>query len=344
MLRPTNETIIIKRAPRRSGHGEGGGGAWKVAFADFTLAMMSLFLVLWLLSVTNQHERQVMATSLRNYSVFDKSKNPFDLANSPFPIDLEGQPAVIDNIASQLLTSGQLKSGISMYSQVPKGQTEPGKGQGPKLDSMIDGDFETPQSMALVAAVIRSMAKKLNAEHNLDVKVVPQGLRISIQDDNNRQMFARGSVKMSPFFEDLLLALAPVFKHVKNSMVISGHTDAVPYQSKDYGNWELSGGRALMARRVLETGGMPKNRVLQVTAMSDRTPVDKKHPDASENRRIELLLLTKQAKQSLLSIFDRSEPDNAVQQAAKAAKANEPVTRESVAVAPQPVVIKKSPH
>ena len=28
----------------------GGGGAWKVAYADFVTAMMALFLVLWFLS------------------------------------------------------------------------------------------------------------------------------------------------------------------------------------------------------------------------------------------------------------------------------------------------------
>ncbi|ROQ25892.1 flagellar motor protein MotB [Gallaecimonas pentaromativorans] len=326
MQRTPHETVIIKRK-RRSGHEEQSGGAWKVAFADFTLALMSLFLVLWLLSVTNQKERNVLASNLRDYSVFDQSKNPFDLSNSPFPIDLEGQPAIVERVAAQLLTSGDRKSGISMYSQVPKGDVEPGKGQGPKLDSIIDGDFQSPESLAVLAAVIKEMAKQLTASNNLDVEVVPQGLRISIQDDKNRQMFARGSVNMSPFFEDLLMALAPVFQHVKNGMVISGHTDSIPYQSNQYSNWELSGDRALMARRVLEVGGMPKQRVLQVAAMSDRTPVDKSHPDASDNRRIEILLLTKKAQASLLSIFDRQQPGNALTQADKAAKANEPVTR-----------------
>ncbi|EKE73993.1 flagellar motor protein MotB [Gallaecimonas xiamenensis] len=326
-MRSSQDPIIIKRKARRGGHEPSGGGAWKVAFADFTLAMMALFLVLWLLAVTEEHERKIMATSLRNYSIMDESSNPFDLSNSPFPIDLEGNPAIVENIAAQLLTSGDLKSGISMYSQVPEGEKEPGKGTGPELDSILEGEFDTPESMALLAAVIKAMARQLTATDNLDVEVVPQGLRITIQDDNDKQMFARGSVDMNPFFEDLLLALAPVFEKVKNSMVLSGHTDAIPYQGSRYSNWELSGDRALLARRVLEVGGMPKSRVLQVTAMSDRTPVDREHPDASANRRIELLLLTRQAKADLLRIFDRAQPDNAVAEAGKAAEANQPVTR-----------------
>jgi len=43
----TRPIIILKK---KSGHGGHHGGAWKVAYADFVTAMMSLFIVLWLLS------------------------------------------------------------------------------------------------------------------------------------------------------------------------------------------------------------------------------------------------------------------------------------------------------
>jgi len=39
--------IVIKKV---SGHGGHHGGAWKVAYADFVTAMMSLFIVLWLMN------------------------------------------------------------------------------------------------------------------------------------------------------------------------------------------------------------------------------------------------------------------------------------------------------
>ena len=38
--------IVIKK---KGGHGGHHGGAWKVAYADFVTAMMSLFIVLWLM-------------------------------------------------------------------------------------------------------------------------------------------------------------------------------------------------------------------------------------------------------------------------------------------------------
>ncbi|MFP5230642.1 MAG: flagellar motor protein MotB [Acidobacteriota bacterium] len=49
--------IVIKK---KSGHGGHHGGAWKVAYADFVTAMMSLFIVLWLMN-TSQKVRQAVA-------------------------------------------------------------------------------------------------------------------------------------------------------------------------------------------------------------------------------------------------------------------------------------------
>jgi chemotaxis protein MotB len=44
-------------APRRSGHAT--GGAWKVAYADFATALMSLFIVLWLMNSSTQVKKSV---------------------------------------------------------------------------------------------------------------------------------------------------------------------------------------------------------------------------------------------------------------------------------------------
>jgi chemotaxis protein MotB len=49
--------IIVKR--RAKGHGGHHGGAWKVAYADFVTAMMSLFIVLWLVSSSEQIKKAV---------------------------------------------------------------------------------------------------------------------------------------------------------------------------------------------------------------------------------------------------------------------------------------------
>jgi chemotaxis protein MotB len=45
----TRPIIVLKKKARHAGHH---GGAWKVAYADFVTAMMSLFIVLWLLNTS----------------------------------------------------------------------------------------------------------------------------------------------------------------------------------------------------------------------------------------------------------------------------------------------------
>ena len=52
----TKPIIVIKK---KGGHGGHHGGAWKVAYADFVTAMMSLFIVLWLMNSSKQIQQAV---------------------------------------------------------------------------------------------------------------------------------------------------------------------------------------------------------------------------------------------------------------------------------------------
>jgi chemotaxis protein MotB len=57
MSAKSQPVIVIKK---KGGHGGHHGGAWKVAYADFVTAMMSLFIVLWLMS-QSQNVRKAVA-------------------------------------------------------------------------------------------------------------------------------------------------------------------------------------------------------------------------------------------------------------------------------------------
>jgi chemotaxis protein MotB len=56
MASKTPPIIVIKR---KSNHGGHHGGAWKVAYADFVTAMMSLFIVLWLMNSNEKIKKAV---------------------------------------------------------------------------------------------------------------------------------------------------------------------------------------------------------------------------------------------------------------------------------------------
>ena len=57
MSAPATPPIIIIK--KKGGHGGHHGGAWKVAYADFVTAMMALFIVLWLLSSSEDVKKAV---------------------------------------------------------------------------------------------------------------------------------------------------------------------------------------------------------------------------------------------------------------------------------------------
>ncbi|WP_109488047.1 flagellar motor protein MotB [Occallatibacter savannae] len=56
MASKTAPIIVIKKKSKHAGHH---GGAWKVAYADFVTAMMSLFIVLWLMNSSEKIKKAV---------------------------------------------------------------------------------------------------------------------------------------------------------------------------------------------------------------------------------------------------------------------------------------------
>ncbi|GAA3702674.1 putative lateral flagellar export/assembly protein LafU [Oceanisphaera sediminis] len=283
-------TVIVKRKSRHKGEGHH-GGAWKVAFADFALAMMALFMVLWILAVSSEQERETISSQLRDYSVFEGSSSPYLLGGTPFPADLQGQPvAQIPGQATQL-------QDVSLASQPLL-----------SLDDLRPGRVESEQDKRRLAILIGQLAERQGMEDNLQLDVVPEGLRIQIHDHGDKPMFDRGSARLAGDFEQLLKTLAPVFEKVENRLLISGHTDSVRYVSQHYSNWDLSGARAQNVRQLLQLAGVPAGRVLQVVAMADQAPFNLEDPTSGDNRRVELMLLSEQAEQLLLQLYEAGLP------------------------------------
>jgi chemotaxis protein MotB len=320
-------TVMVRRRASAGKAGKKSSGAWKVAFADFTLAMMAFFMVLWILEVSTVKERTEVASYMRTQSILGGNSHPFDAMNSPYPVDLGGSPSPVEMAVSNHEPQQSFVAGMSAHLQIPEGKREPSAGVGDKLNSLISGQYDSPPDLSLLAQAISQFAELNQAEANLVVEQIPAGLRVIIRDSENRQMFVRGQVAMTPYFEDLLLKLAPVFSKIHNKLLISGHTDGTAFNSSQYSNWELSGDRALQARQVLAAGGMPPARVAQVSAFAETMLLNPVQPGASDNRRIEILILTGKAEQQLREMFAPENKNNALEQAAEAARQNAPVLR-----------------
>lgn len=284
--------VIIKRRNKK-GHDDEHGGAWKVAFADFTLAMMALFMVLWI--VHPQTEPQPVAVGDQDANpLVDGGAGVFDGA-SRTPVELDGMPQPVKTPEKP---APQLAAEVGKQAEHKDGSTAQ-DGEARQYDSRDD--------LRELAELIRTVSGQVDALANIEVTVVPQGLRILIKDDQQRFMFERGQATLDPHFQTLLGALSGVLAKVQNKLILSGHTDAVQYRRPDgYNNWNLSGDRALRARNVMVDSGLPAEHVLQVAAQADVMPLRPEDPQNGANRRIEILLLTRHAEGLYREIFGES--------------------------------------
>ena len=273
---------IVKRGGGKH-HEDEHGGAWKVAFADFCMALMALFLVLWLIAARE-------SSALKNIVRDNTAAGMLEGSG--------GKPEIAGNPSGSLIERFQL----------PKANGgAQGPGSGGKATSAAERTkYESPSELAALAHALQQMSADAGLASNLATVVTPEGLRVMLHDTDRQGMFVRGSPIPVDRFSKLLRAMAPLFEKMENQMLVVGHTDALQYTSKDpnsYSNWSLSAHRALAARSQLLTGGMRKESVLQVVGMADRAPVDATQPDAAVNRRIELLILTSKQAASVIAMF-----------------------------------------
>lgn len=288
-------TTIIKRRHKR--HEEHSGGAWKVAFADFTLALMALFMVLWVMSVTPEKDRRRVASVV---------------GGSPF---FAGGLGIFEQHAARPLITPP-DTDRTQRSTLHRPSTRTG------------GNIDSLSSRRALALRILSEARRLGMKENVGVSINDQGLRISVHDSDGNGMFNRRNDVLNPEFIKLFDALTPVLDSVVNKMMIIGHTDATPFAGPSVfsNNWSLASRRALRVRQLLIDNGIDKSRLFQVSGMGDSTPALPDNPNAGKNRRVELLLMTREAEDAWRRQFrgediDPEQVQNAVSALSAAEKA-----------------------
>ncbi|RDS85116.1 motility protein MotB [Dyella monticola] len=281
--------LIVVRRSRRKAHGHH-GGAWKVAYADFVTAMMAFFLVMWLLGMGSRQQRAAIAEYFKNPSMTPGTA-------TVAPPGKVGPGGASDSM---------IKLGGAM--NMPHG---PGKDQrsasrvnaqqAEKLAREQEKQRLDNLMQQLHAAIDKSQALEPFKDQLL-LDITPEGLRIQIVDKQNRPMFDTGSATLKSYTVAILHELAGFINQAPNEVSISGHTDDAPYSgASGYSNWELSADRANAARRALLDGGMQVGKVARVVGLAASVPFDKANPSDPINRRISIIMMTKQAQDAALS-------------------------------------------
>ena len=344
----TERPLIIVKRKGRHGHAHH-GGAWKVAYADFVTAMMAFFLVMWRVTAVSKDQRAAIFDYFKNPSMEPgKSAKPAPGQMGPggastSPINLHGGLDAIRTRASPVVDFGATAAPAPMRrDQTADGAASAGAqaGQDGKQTSEKQQALEHKQLESLMAE-LREAVNKSQAlqpfKDQLLLDITPEGVRIQIVDAQNRPMFDVGSARLRDYTTAILHELAPYLDSVPNRISLTGHTDIRPYPSTNgYTNWELSADRANAARRALTAGGLPDEKVSRVVGLSSSVLFDKADPQNPINRRISIVVMTKQAEEAALKTDVAAEapaepadhaPAPAVQPAATAENAAVPTPR-----------------
>ena len=287
MADDTQRPIIIKRIKKVAGGHH--GGAWKIAYADFVTAMMAFFLLMWLLGSTTKGELQGIS----------------DYFRTPLKVALSGGSGSGDATNPLASGGGDMTRRDSM--QMQRGALPEKKPTIKAKDAQAELDrLEGQRLKALKArleAVIEANPVMRQYRDQLLIDITSEGLRVQIIDQLNRPMFDLGSARLKPYARDILVGLAAPLNEVNNALSLTGHTDAKPYSSgeRSYSNWELSADRANASRRVLVEGGIAEGKIKRVVGMSSAVLFEPNDPLSPVNRRIALIVMTRESEEKVKS-------------------------------------------
>jgi chemotaxis protein MotB len=174
-----------------------------------------------------------------------------------------------------------------------------------KADALALEKAQAELDKKRMEALMQDLKEAINKSQALEpfkdqllLDITPEGLRIQIVDAQNRPMFDIGSSKLKGYTARILHELTPYLNSVPNRVSLTGHTDTTPYAGiSGYTNWDLSTDRANAARRALEESGLATDKVSRVVGLSSSVLFDRANPRNPINRRISIVVLTKEAEQ-----------------------------------------------
>ena len=266
-------TIVVRKSINKK-HGSH-GGSWKIAYADFMTAMMAFFLVMWLLSSSSPEQRQQIAEYFKVPLKTTLAHGPnASLSDSVIPgggDDALKQDGEVFKKTLQKLDAKKSEANLKRARE--------------KLESLIEID-----------------PRLNNFTSNLRLSLTEDGLLLQITDSADRPMFKVGRPTPESYMVSILQALVPVLNDMPNRIIVTGHTDSLPYAKGEegYSNWELSSDRANAARRILVHAGLASKKFIRVIGTADTMMQAGSDPADPVNRRISVLVLSKQKEKQIM--------------------------------------------
>ena len=214
-----------------AGHG---GGAWKVAYADFVTAMMAFFMVMWITAQSKQTKMAVAHYFNDPFNSMSKTKGPQPAGSTTTGPKAPGSTCLLPS-----KTPGD-PPGVIRARTNHKASVRRTADTGAKLASNggpKNGTVEKPTSFVL---------------HNGDHQT--EGAVIAFADDSG-ELDAQGTAQLK--------LLAPLLLGKRHKIEIRGHAtrSSSAYESPDRDPWQLSYARCVSVRKYLERAGVEPERI-----------------------------------------------------------------------------------
>jgi chemotaxis protein MotB len=248
------EVQIIRQSAKRRKKDH--GGQWKIAYADFVTAMMVFFLIMWIVSMIPQIQKDNIADYFKGKSAKESKDSKTNKEGADLPkTKAEMTPEDIIEDA---------KKYVERLKELRK-----------EIETFISEN--------------QALMKDTN---ELLIEETAEGLTITLAE-NKRPMFLLGGANIEATTAQVLQRLGKPLSSSRFQIKVEGHTDSSGYRSGAlYSNWELSADRANAARRELLAGGLSEDKIAEVTGYADRMLFVKDDPRSPLNRRITITAFT----------------------------------------------------
>lgn len=271
--------IIIKKV-KKAAHAHH-GGAWKIAYADFVTAMMAFFLLMWLISMTTQEQKNGLAEYFAPTA-----------ASSPSSSGAGGLlwGSVLDTSGKKSSTP---RDGAVGASKQEDGARQNNSGRTSERELRPAADAQANHSaIANIRQALQKMPDITELSRNIVIEVTKEGVDVSLVDQDGRSMFPEGSVDPYERTRRVLDAIAPTLRQLPNRLTVTGHTAAArPGSARAVEPWSLTTGRALAVRDILSGSGLPSDQFFSVAGRAETEPVFPDNPYLAPNRRVTIRLL-----------------------------------------------------
>jgi chemotaxis protein MotB len=151
--------------------------------------------------------------------------------------------------------------------------------------------------MAMLQALAQELFRILRVDEDeesspIEIEVVADGLRISVFDRSDRQLFEPGSDEFSLWGSLVVQNLAWMMDRNNMRVRVDAHSPSdFPGRNNQYGPFELSLDRGNAVRQSLVHYALAEQKVERVTGFGASTPLPGKPPDDPSQGRIEFSLV-----------------------------------------------------